>query len=314
MKGQSLIWTGPSNANLKGTMKRPLRLAIAGLFLGHASVQAQSVGKMLVDDFGGIARDVGSVFLSPFRGSGRDYLIAGGVLAGSAALSAFDDNVDRWALANEGRGVLKSLDPVRSGGDFYSLNQATPYVIGLYGVALATKHRGIRDGIMGCVSSYTANTLLRHQVWYRVLGRDRPDTARDRLEGEFGPPAKQGDQYRFSGFNDSWGAHSFPGGHVATIATCASFFMHRYEAKYFDPALVALVAAVGVGRIADRGHWASDQVVGVAYGYAIGREIARRQLRRLARERTDGSVSIPTGGTLFDVGRDGVRLGWQSTF
>jgi membrane-associated phospholipid phosphatase len=289
-------------------------VASLAVLLCARPVHAQSVGDMLVDDFTWAAQDIGHIFISPFRGSGRDYLIAGGVLGASALLSPWDDNVDRWALANQDRGLLHSLKPFRSGGDLYSLNRATPYVLGLYAIGIATKHRGIRDGIMGCAAAYAANTTLRHQVIYRVIGRDRPDTVRNRPEAEKGPPSRQGDQYEFSAFSNDWAAHSFPGGHVATMATCASFFAHRYDAPYIDPALIALVAAMGVGRIADRGHWLSDQTVGIAFGYAVGREVARRQLQRLARERGRSSSSVPTRQPILEASNDGVRMGMQYTF
>jgi membrane-associated phospholipid phosphatase len=295
------------------TIMRARFVLLLGLLVsGSPAVQAQSVGRMLVDDVGWAARDIAAIFASPFKGSKKDYLIAGGVLAASAALSPLDDNVDRWAAANRDRGILDAIKPVRSGGDFYSLNKATPYVAGLYVVGLATKHRGLRDGIFGCAAAYTANTTIRHQVVYRLIGRDRPDTVRHRPEGETGPPAREGDQFRISIPADGWRSHSFPGGHVATMATCASFFAHRFDAPYIDPVLIALVSAMGVGRIADRGHWLSDQTVGVAFGYAVGKEVARRQLRRLASE-GDGATES-AGEPYIDAGAHGVVVGYRRTF
>jgi len=267
---------------------------------------------MVFDDLKWVVQDVGTIWLSPFRADARDYAITAGILGGSAALSVLDDNVDRWALANRDRGLLESLGPVRRGGDLYSLNQAVPIVGGAYVLALATKNRGVRDGIMGCAASYTAGTTLRHLVVYNVIGRDRPDTVRNHLEGETSPPAREGDQYHFNLPASGWKEHSFPGGHVATVATCASFLMNRYDARYLDVPLVALVGAMGLGRIADRGHWLSDQVVGIAMGWAIGKEVARRQLHRLAEERA--STTTPRGGALVGPSPNGVLLGWQLTF
>jgi membrane-associated phospholipid phosphatase len=295
-------------------MKHRILVAFAATALSAASLPAQSVGRMVVDDVKRAGEDIWSVWLSPFRGDTRDYLMAAAVLGGSAALSTFDDDVDRWAVENRDRGFLKSLKPIRTGGDFYSLNKATPYVAGLYVVALATKHRGLRDGIFGCLAAYTAGTTLRHQVVYRVIGRDRPDTVRNRPEGETGPPAEQGDQYHFSVPADGWRSHSFPGGHVATMATCASFFSNRYDAKYIDPPLIALVAAMGVGRIADRGHWLSDQTVGIAMGYAVGKEVARRQRRRLAAEREGAAAASDRSALMMSPSDQGVVVGWRYTF
>lgn len=283
---------------------------------------AQSVGRMALDDVTNAARDFGAIWVAPFRGAGKDYLIAGGTLVAAAALSPFDDNVDRYMVAHEGQGLLDALGPLRRGGDLYSLNKATPYVAGLYIVGLATKHRGIRDGIFGCAAAYSANTTIRHQVIYRLIGRNRPDTLRDHPEDYVPVGAEQGDQYVFHIPARGYGDHSFPGGHVATMATCATFLSHRFQMGVVEPALVVLVTAMGVGRMADRGHWLSDQVVGVVFGYAVGREVARRQKQRLARERPNAASperaeSYESGGWSGPyLGNDanGTRLGWQLTF
>lgn len=295
---------------------RALLLALLAPLAPPSAAGAQSVGKMVVDDVTNAARDFGAIWISPFRGSGRDYLIAGGVLAGAAVLSPLDDDVDRWAVRNRDRGVLDAIRPLRRGGDFYSLNKATPYVGGLYLVGLATKHRGIRDGIFGCAAAYGANTTIRHQVVYRLIGRNRPDTLRNRPEGYVPPGATQGDQYEFDFPANGYGEHSFPGGHVATMATCATFLSHRFEMGVVEPMLAVLVAGMGVGRLADQGHWLSDQVVGVAFGYAVGREVARRQKRRLERERMGGTVveTASRPGPYIGADENGTRIGWQHSF
>ena len=229
---------------------RAFTLALLAISTPRAGA-AQSVGRMVVDDVTNAVRDFGAIWISPFRGSGKDYLIAGGVLAASAALSPLDDDVDRWAVRNRDRGVLDAIRPFRRGGDLYSINKATPYVGGLYVVGLLTKSRGIRDGIFGCAAAYGANTTIRHQVVYRLIGRNRPDTIRNRPEGYVPGGATQGDQYEFNFPAKGYGDHSFPGGHVATMATCASFLSHRFEMGVVEPALAILVTAMGVGRIAD---------------------------------------------------------------
>jgi membrane-associated phospholipid phosphatase len=303
-------------------MARPTLTSFRSFFFAlftHLSSEeavAQSIGRMAVDDVANAARDFGAVWVAPFRGSGTDYLIAGGTLVAAAALSPFDDNVDRWMVAHEDRGLLDAIGPLRRGGDLYSLNKATPYVGGLYLVGLATKHRGIRDGIFGCAAAYSANTVMRHQVIYRVIGRNRPDTLRDHPEGYVPTGAEQGDQYEFNVPSRGYGDHSFPGGHVATMATCASFLSHRFEMGVVEPALGVLVAAMGVGRMADRGHWLSDQVVGVVFGYAVGKEVARRQKQRLAREKP-GATSperAERGAPYMGSDANGTRLGWQHSF
>jgi membrane-associated phospholipid phosphatase len=295
-----------------------LRAFLVALFthLNPEEAVAQSVGSMALDDIRNAARDFGAIWVAPFRGTQKDYLTAGGTLAGAAALSVFDDNVDRWMVAHQDRGLLDAIKPLRRGGDFYSINKATPYVAGLYVVGLATKHRGIRDGIFGCAAAYSANTIIRHQVVYRLIGRNRPDTLRDHPEGYVPTGASDGDQYVFHFPSHGYSDHSFPGGHVATMATCATFLSHRFELGIVEPVLVVLVTAMGVGRMADQGHWLSDQVVGVVFGYAVGKEVARRQKQRLEREKK-GAVEKKTAGRgspYLGASRNGTELGWQVQF
>jgi membrane-associated phospholipid phosphatase len=299
---------------------RSLCTKLLALFLVNAEEgAAQNVGRMAFEDVANAARDFGAIWVAPFRGSSKDYLIAGAVLVGGAVVSPFDDNVDRWMVANEDRGFLDALGPIRRGGDFYSLNKAAPYVGGLYIVGLATKHRGIRDGIFGCAAAYAANTTIRHQVVYRVIGRNRPDTLRDHPEGYVPVGASPGDQYVFRIPSTGYGDHSFPGGHVATMTTCAAFLSYRFELGPVEPALAVLVAAMGIGRMADRGHWLSDQVVGVAFGFAVGKEVARRQKQRLAREKpgaasSESASSKERGVPFISADANGTRFGWHHSF
>ena len=113
-----------------------------------------------------------------------------------------------------------------------------------------------------------------------------------------------------------------PGGLViANIMACATSLSTRFDLGVGEPLLYGFAAAVGVGRIIDRGHWASDQVVGVVFAYAIGREVAMRQRYRLARSREAGVpalTEIPRStreGFYFirDESR-GLGLGWQRRF
>lgn len=296
---------------------RATLIGCALVVLCAPEARSQSVVQIVGADVKHAAQDFAAIWTSPLRGSGKDYLIVAGVLGAAALVSPLDDDIDRWAVDNRDKGFLDAIRPFRRGGDFYSINELTPYVAGLYVIGVATKHQGIRDGIFGCLASYGANTTIRHQVLFRVIGRDRPEPIRNPTETNFTPPAQQGDQYDFNIPSDGWGQHSFPGGHVATMATCASFLSHRFDMGLVEPALAGLVAVMGVGRIADRGHWMSDQIVGTAFGFAIGREVARRQLKRKAKREapavettTPGVTSAPFIGT----DANGTRVGWQVTF
>ena len=297
----------------------PALLPLAAALLAAPGAGAQSVVKIVAKDFEYAARDFASIWMSPFDARTRDYLLALGVIGAGAAVSPVDDEVDRWAIRNKDRGFLDAIRPFRRGGTFYTVNKATPYLGALYVVGVAINHDGIRDGILGCASAYGANTTIRHQLVYRVIGRDRPEINKN-LDGiEPTPPAQHGDQYDFAIPAKNWGQHSFPGGHVANMATCASFFSHRFDWGYAEPVLGAVVAVMGIGRLADRGHWLSDQIVGTVYGYAIGREVAQRQLARKRKAAAGTSAAEPEpsrdlGEPFMQRDVDGLRLGWVVRF
>jgi membrane-associated phospholipid phosphatase len=288
---------------------------------GSSMAGAQSVGRMLEYDIRNGVKDMVAVWGTPFHASGRDWLIAGGVLAAGAAMTPWDDNIDRWFLANQNSNTWSVLKELRQGGVAFSGKTITPVVAGLYVVGLATKNERIRDGVWGCAASYASSSIARNYVMYQVVGRVRPDSARSHPDNYVPTPTKEGDQYKFDAFpGNEWGKHSLPGGHVANIAACASFLGNRFDMGYAEPIGYLVAAGVGIGRLVDRRHWTSDTFVGAVYGYAVGKEIARRSLRRREEEkgRRDATVS-PAGPAeaqnfYFAPSRRGVTFGMQWTF
>jgi membrane-associated phospholipid phosphatase len=300
---------------------RTALLASAFLLGTVQAASAQSVGRMVVDDFKYAGQDMWAVWTAPFDGSGQDWLLAAGLIAGSHVLMPIDDDVDRWAVRDSASALFKALKPFRRHGVLFQGHRLVPVAGAALIAGYAFKNQDIRDGMYGCATSWLSNNMIRHQVLYRFVRRERPNPHKD---GPATPPAAEGDQYDFglSAGDTSWGHNSWPGGHVANVAACASFFRHRFEMGYAEPVLWALVAGVGVGRLADRAHWTSDQVLGVVFGYAIGREVALRQRkreeRRRAAEGSSAAPAIPTsprdGLYLVNDPQRGIGLGWQRAF
>jgi hypothetical protein len=293
------------------------------MLLGCAAWPAlaqKSVFGMIGKDLEHAGRDIGAVWLAPFDASSRDLLAGIFVVGLGTALSPLDDDIDRWAVRHKNSSAFDVLEPVRKGGFLYGGGALAPVAAGVYIVGIVTKRQGIRDAIMGCGATWLSNNILRHQVLYRFIGRERPDSTRGRDVNW--PAAEPGDQYNIQ-LNDwegaPWGMHSFPGGHIANIAGCASFFTNRFDWGFVEPILYAFTGAVYVARLVDRAHWNSDQIVGTAFGWAIGREIALRQLRREAARtnpaNANGSASVaPRDGFFVTRTSDAMRLGWQKTF
>src|SRR5690242_3678035 len=276
-----------------------------------ATAPAQSVGRMVGYDVLHAGGDIVGSWVAPFHATARDWVGAGAVLALSAAVSPLDDDVDRWFMDHQKDGIFSSLKEFREGGRAFAGSTITPAALGVYIIGVATKSRGIRDGVWGCVASYASESVVRSQVMYRLVGRLRPDSIRG---GQVQIRSEQGDQYKFyfPGSN-AWGKHSLPAGHVANVAACASFLSHRFENPYVTIPAYAIAAGVGVGRLVDRRHWTSDTVLGALLGYAVGKEVAQRSRERLHRDAGDDD-SNGGGELLLGTIDGGMLIGWHVTF
>src|SRR5262249_9399431 len=145
-----------------------------------------------------------------------------------------------------------------------------------------------------------------------LVSRTRPDSGR----GVQPPPAAQGDQYHFTvPGTGEWGRHALPGGHVSSVTSCVGFFVKRYHFGPFVVAPLAVVGAVAMARTLDRRHWASDQVLGAFFGYAVGRDVALRSLRRAENASAHrGTDRDGNGGLYLAADADGARVGWRRAF
>lgn len=297
--------------NLNSYMRA--RNLLAGLLLTPALLPAQSVGKMLGDDVKNFGGDVWAVWTSPFRATPQGWLTTGLMVAGAAAMSPLDDNVDRWMVRNEGNAAWSSIKALREGGEFFSGKYVTPAAGLALVYSLATKDKKIQEGLFGCAASYVSGSVVRNYVMYYLVGRERPDSSRD--DAIDSPPAAEGDQYSFTfPGKKQWGMHSMPAGHAANIMACATFLNNRFDMGLVEPALYALTAGIGVGRLVDRRHWTSDTFLGMAFGYAIGREVAKRSLVRANEGGTGGAAAAALSGAYFNPTKHGITVGWKTTF
>lgn len=249
---------------------------------------AQSVGRMLESDARNMLKDVGSVWASPFDSKGRDWLGFAGVVALTGVSMFADESVERWSRDADSLSALSFLDPLRRGGVLFSGKYIVPPVAAAYVLGIALKNQGLRDGVIGCGASWLAQSPVRKGV-YRLVGRQRPETSPDDAHNWVVPnkPAEQA---------DPWQYRSFPAGHFANAMGCAAFLNNRFDMGWGGPALYALAAGVGIGRILDHAHWTSDTMLGGALGYAVGREIGRRSLaREMARSAGNASLNVAPG-------------------
>ena len=294
-------------------MRTPLTPCVAALLFVSvltSPVPGQSPLSTLGTNIKNSAGDAWDVWTSPFRGRPDDWLYALGIIGGSAVVSLADASVDRWAVKQSNDDTWSILKPFREGGVAFSGRWLTPIALGALGLSVVTRNSRLQEGLLGCAAAYGASSAVRTYVIYPVLARNRPDSSRDVQT----PPATFGDQYEMDvPGSRSWGRHSFPGGHVVNVSACAAFLTRRYSMGPAEAIPWAVVGGVGVARILDRRHWLSDQVVGIAFGYAVGKQFAVRSSHRADRKAAEAAPVSPNGLSLAP-GDGGLRLSWTLAF
>jgi len=266
-------------------MKIARAAAIVALLASSQVAAAQSVGRMLEDDFRNVGKDVWAVWSSPFDASRKDWLLTAGAFGAFGVSMLADQGVSDWAIDNANSGFFKALSPVRRGGKLFAGKYVVPPVAAAYVVGIAIKNQDLRDAVMGCMSSWGAQSVVRKAI-YAAVGRARPDTM------------PNDPQHWELGVGSNWQMHSFPAGHFANAMACATFWDKRFNLGPGSIFVYGLAGAVGIGRFADKAHWFSDTVLGGILGYAVGKEIARRSLaRELERAQKSGTqiYVVPTG-------------------
>ena len=109
---------------------------------GAVDLDASMIGTNLQHS----ATDAWAVWTAPARGEVHDWSVAAGVVALSAAVSPFDDDIDRWAFKHRNDRAFKFLKPVRAGGSLFSGKTLTPIALGTLAVASSPRIRRCNKG------------------------------------------------------------------------------------------------------------------------------------------------------------------------
>ncbi len=204
--------------------------------------------------------DTRDLAVSPANWDKKDWTRFG-IFTGTAAALFFVDEPVRDFLKNN---RTDCLDHVTH--DFFSPLGGTWSVFistGYYGVGLVCKNGRMKSTGLMAVESYLVGSLLANISKY-AFGGIRPDSW-------WGPSPFE--------WKGPFGGNSFPSGHTTAAFSVAAVFATKYrETKWAPVVAYSLATAVGISRIYENRHWASDVFAGAVLGLVTGKLICRNHM------------------------------------
>ncbi|MEE9218332.1 MAG: phosphatase PAP2 family protein [Acidobacteriota bacterium] len=198
-----------------------------------------------------LGEDARAVFGAPARWRRRGWSVFGSVLAATALVYAYDEEIRDQVRESSAPDRKNFADGIAVLGRA-EVGAVLPWVS--YGLASAAGS-----------TRFKRSSLVAFEAW--VLSA-AATAALKGASARLAPPDGDG--------NDFWkGGDVFPSGHTARTFAIAAVFAERHGAR---AAWIGYPVAtlVGLARIETNAHWASDVVAGAALGISIGRAVARR--------------------------------------
>jgi membrane-associated phospholipid phosphatase len=213
---------------------------------------------------------------APFHLTKRDWLNIGkfGVVAVGVGLA--EQPIQRFALnvrTNSDKVARVSNYVTHFGAQYEAITLGT---LAAYGILF--KNEKLKNSTLLATQACITSVAL-HYVVKEVSGRQRP-TYIDPEQGEPRPTFRGPFRKPFVNASGEKVSSSFPSGHT-TLAFAAATV---YAMEYRDKPLVRVIAysaasLVGMSRITENRHWATDVLSGAALGYLCGRQVVNNYHR-----------------------------------
>ncbi len=218
---------------------------------------------------------MGAQITAPFHFSKNDWLLTGAAIGVTASFVVFDDEIDKWATVQKANHpVLAKVSTVFT--EFGNWNGVA--LVGVIGgiSAVFGKQKGVQTSLLATQAMITSG------VWIHVI---KTMTGRERPKGAYlyslNPTGKW--YGPFSRFNKNiasdksvFAFDAFPSGHTALAFSVATVFAERYRNVKAIPVFCYSTATlIGISRLIEHEHWASDVFAGAVLGYICGRQVTK---------------------------------------
>jgi hypothetical protein len=223
--------------------------------------------------FPSLLKDFEEQMTVPFRLKSKQLLMTGIAIGTTVALIQLDNDIDEWARVQKQKHnwVNKSSPIVTNfGGKLGIYSVLTAGVLS----AACKNEKGVQTTLLATQAMITSG------IWVNLIkiltGRERPlaDYAFSKSEGGrwYGPLAVWDQDLAIrkpvSAFD------SFPSGHTATAFSIATVIATQCSDKKAIPVICYSAATlVGISRLTEHEHWASDVFVGGIMGYLCGKQV-----------------------------------------
>ena len=250
---------------------------------------------------------------APLRFTGREWILTGAAAGITAVLIHYDNDIDTWARVQKtSHKWVNVTSPVitRFGGDWGIYSELAMGVTG----AIFSNEKVVETSLL------STQAVITSGVWANIIkiftGRERPiaDYAFSQEKGGawYGPFARFDQDLKIRKPVSAFDA--FPSGHTATAFSIATVIASQYsDNKYIPVICYSAASLVGISRLTEHEHWASDVFVGGLLGYVTGKEVVNhyRNTHKIEGNSSDPGADHHIGFSLIkDRNQLGVNITW----
>jgi len=218
-----------------------------------------------------LASNLKQTFTKPLHMTGRDWRNLGKFAVVEEALAFADEPIQKRALQfrKDNPGFLPTSHFITNFGGPYEGGVLAMF--GAYGYVFHNEK--LKTTTLLATQAYITGAAVK-TILKQLSGRTRPSYYDPTIEAE---PAFLGP---FAEHNGTRINSAFPSGHTTVAFAAATVFAMEYKNKPWIP-IVAYGSAslVGVSRITENEHWATDVLAAAALGYLTGRQVVNNYHR-----------------------------------
>ena len=248
--------------SIKGSFRRTTHLILVSVFLSASAFGQRDSVALRPDPFR-FADGVLFTLSSPARWDQKDWLVLGGLVAGTAALTFIDQPVRHFWQSRDNQ-FLNGVE--RIGYHYGKPYTAAGLTAGLYLTGVVFRSQWAKEtGLMLGTSIFSSSLVMG--ALKNVAGRARPGASVENLI--------------FEPFSKSPAYHAFPSGHNSVAFGISLIMARRVESVPLKIFFYSLAGTTAVSRMYTDAHWLSD----VAFGGALAWFCADTAIERIQANR-----------------------------